>query len=235
MLFMTLTLLLSPLSFGSLHDVSCQAALGVTPSYRSYANEQDDATKKLSVSEGWSPLFLTEWGKGTPWSFATIFDNVDLGSTWIQNRGRLNMDWEADWHAAPQSMVQAAAACSAACSSDDVDVVANAYFQASSDIFSQEIDYDDTVGEETSGTWQKRDKTWATCGYFRSEYTAPSSNAGECRTSRRCLFFIFLRQADQFFFLTNFFFFFNRFFFLQSASQCTATSICTFVRCSLLL
>jgi hypothetical protein len=34
---------------------------------------------------------------------------------------------------------QAAKACAAACASDDIDIVANAYFMASSDIFSQDV------------------------------------------------------------------------------------------------
>ena len=45
MFFLTLTLLLSPLSFGSLHNVSCQAALGFTPSYRSWYNPNQTETQ----------------------------------------------------------------------------------------------------------------------------------------------------------------------------------------------
>ena len=185
MLFMTLTLLLSPLTFGGLHNVSCQAALGFSPSFLPYFNANaTTSNNETSGSKSWSPSFLTRWAgnadlsrgitrgpiSSRPWQIPERFKSTN--PTYIQSRGIPTMDWTTEWNAKPTNLEDAAAACAAACASDDVDVVANAYFMASTDMFSKKKT-SSTLGSDHTDDNTKH--SWATCGYFRSEYSEPSS------------------------------------------------------------
>ena len=160
MFFLTLTLLLSPLSFGDLHNVSCQAAFGFTPSYRSFFNPN-----KLN-----NPTFLGSRPKVYPWLSQTHGDVV--GSKFEMDRARPQQDWATV--SSQQNLAEAAEACAAACNSDDVDVVANAYFMSSSDIFS--INHKNVLLQYSYDTITTKEK-FASCGYFRSQYSSPSTNS----------------------------------------------------------
>ena len=178
MFFLTLTLLLSPLSFGDLHNVSCQAALGFTPSYRSWYNNMPNQTDAYNP-ELTPPTFLARLAKGLPWS-SNDNDKQRGASAFDLQRSRPVEDWSE--YSYQQSLVEARDACEAACASDDVDVVANAYFMSSTDVFSLQGIPSKAGYYDTNNVWIYDptvyvEKSAATCGYFRSQYSAPPSSS----------------------------------------------------------
>ena len=173
---------MSPLSFGDLSNVSCMNGLGFVPTYRSYYNNATENNNQEPESgQTWRPQWLSFLPNQVPWRkyVQSTMPTEDTSSNWVKNRAQPHRNWEEV--AYQQNLKQAAKACAAACASDDIDIVANAYFMASSDIFSQDVILDPECLSEGGGSTcaSKNTKNFATCGYFQSLYSNPIKSTQE--------------------------------------------------------
>ena len=167
---------MSPLSFGELSNVSCMNGLGFVPTYRSYYNNATEEYNNQESESGqtWRPQWLSFLPNQVPWrrSDQNTMPTED-GSNWVKNRAQPQRTSTGSWY--QQNLKQAAKACAAACASDDIDIVANAYFMASSDLFSQDYQY---ILYSEAGP-KRNTKNFATCGYFQSLYSNPIKSTDE--------------------------------------------------------
>ena len=80
-----------------------------------------------------APSFLANMPYDKPWKTSKL-TKQDMSSIFELQRARPVADWSQFSY--QQSLAEAHKACTAACASDDVEVVANAYFMGSTDVFS---------------------------------------------------------------------------------------------------
>lgn len=160
MFFLTVVLMMGPASYGhDLATISCEAAVGFTPSFRPY-------------------YYLPGETVGTSWvaPLGGYFDipgralsGVGLDSHETLNAPMNNVNFDSST-AHLKTVREAAAACSAACASDDPIAVARALMMSNTKIWSSNL----TVDQEPISQEYLFNSKWGTCGYFRSQYTVRS-------------------------------------------------------------